>query len=379
MVEHKRVDRRTPEELEDKSHVKKKARQSLYDQLKAPGESAVPVVNSLAKPSIETPAALLADARSDEQRASLIMQLQQSYGNAYVRQVIERVRAEEGRKSMTAEVPLQTQADLIHIVNFDDGVGISLELGATLDGEEALPTTEEPEESEEPEEWQGEPEELLPPTDVLEDKPIDPATVSAQHNTERGGVSIPRGFGVCKPSVTRHITVNRGKKGLLGLGTIKYGVRAVLQARYRWEVQSQGKTDIAGADSPAVTAGTWQQVHDDLTPSSEPIPKSPRTKYWCQDLSEKHEQFHATDYQGAFNLYAEQAQAWLAGQRASSKKQARQRGNDALGTVMTNVRNRMGHAVSGPAEERAYKDGAPYYKARADAVRKRAEEERWVA
>ncbi|HEX9976641.1 MAG TPA: hypothetical protein VGA82_05255, partial [Dehalococcoidales bacterium] len=221
MVERKRVDHQTPEELEDKSRVRKKARQPLYDQLKTPDESAVPVVDSLAKPSIETPAALLANAHSDEELANMVTRLQQSYGNAYVQRVIERVRAGEGRKGATAEVPLQTQADLIRIVSFDDGVGISLGLGATLDGEEALPTTEEPEESEEPEEWQGEPEELLPATDVLEDKPIDPATMSAQHYTERGGVLIPRGFGVCKPNVTKHITVSRDKKGLFGLGTIK--------------------------------------------------------------------------------------------------------------------------------------------------------------
>jgi len=84
MVEHQRINRDKTEELEASSH-KKRGQQQLYDQLKAPDEG---TVDFQAEPSLEKHTALLANAHSDKQRASLVIQLQQSYGNTYVQRLL---------------------------------------------------------------------------------------------------------------------------------------------------------------------------------------------------------------------------------------------------------------------------------------------------
>lgn len=84
MVEHQRINRDKTEELEASSH-KKKAQQQVYDQLKAPDEG---IVDFQAESSLEQHSALLANTHSDKQRASLLIQLQQSYGNTYVQRLL---------------------------------------------------------------------------------------------------------------------------------------------------------------------------------------------------------------------------------------------------------------------------------------------------
>jgi len=84
MAEHQRINREKTEEMEESSH-KKKAQQQLYDQLKAPDEG---TVDFQAEPSMEKHTALLANTHSDKQRASFVIQLQQSYGNAYVQRLL---------------------------------------------------------------------------------------------------------------------------------------------------------------------------------------------------------------------------------------------------------------------------------------------------
>ena len=93
MAQHEQIKRERSEELEEESHHKKKTPQPLYDQLKTPDEG---MLGFQAEPSVDDHAALLADIRSDEQRANMVTQLQQSYGNTYVQRVIERIQAEKG-------------------------------------------------------------------------------------------------------------------------------------------------------------------------------------------------------------------------------------------------------------------------------------------
>ena len=85
MAQRKGINRDKSEEQDAESSPKKKARQPLYDQLKAPDEG---IVGFQAEPSLEKHASLLANAHSDEQRANLVMQLQRSYGNAYVQRLL---------------------------------------------------------------------------------------------------------------------------------------------------------------------------------------------------------------------------------------------------------------------------------------------------
>jgi hypothetical protein len=85
MAQHEQIKREKSEELEEESRHKKKSPQPLYDQLKAPDEG---TVDFSVEPSLERHAALLVDTHSDEQRANLVTQLQQSYGNAYVQRLL---------------------------------------------------------------------------------------------------------------------------------------------------------------------------------------------------------------------------------------------------------------------------------------------------
>ena len=97
MAQYQRKSRKGQEELEEEeSRHKKKAPQPVYDQLKATDEGVVPVADFLAEPSADKHAALLADVPSDEQRANLVTQLQQSYGNTYVQRVVEHIQSEKG-------------------------------------------------------------------------------------------------------------------------------------------------------------------------------------------------------------------------------------------------------------------------------------------
>jgi len=111
MAEHKQIDRVKPEELEEESRYKKKAQQPLYDQLKAPDEGLITSPDFVAKPSVGRYAALLADIQSDEQRARMVAQLQQAYGNAYVQQIMERIQAEKGSgQPLEPEIRLEMEA-----------------------------------------------------------------------------------------------------------------------------------------------------------------------------------------------------------------------------------------------------------------------------
>ena len=143
MTQQKRINREKQEELEEESRHKKKAQQPLYDQLKTPDEG---VVDFSVEPSIERHANLLTKLHSEEQRASLVTQLQQSYGNAYVQRVIERIqsRGNSPRSSdyKTVAEPSLTKTDSARVVIFEDGFGISLDMRATLDGEGAGPAEE---------------------------------------------------------------------------------------------------------------------------------------------------------------------------------------------------------------------------------------------
>jgi len=85
MTQRKQGKRDKTEKPEEQGGHKRKTTQSLYDQSKTADEG---VANLLAKTSVEDHATLLAEARSSEQRASLVTNLQKSYGNTYVQRLL---------------------------------------------------------------------------------------------------------------------------------------------------------------------------------------------------------------------------------------------------------------------------------------------------
>lgn len=132
-----------------------------------------------------------------------------------------------------------------------------------------------------------------------------------------------------------------------------------------WEIHSRGKKDVLDEKSLNIKDGTWPTTASDLTPDmSDDNGRPPRTLFWAPDLTERHEKFHAAEFQtygkAAFDLAAE----WLQKQTATSDA-------DAL-AVAKRVPNEMVATIRATyvpmSESRAYGDGAPSYKARAEAI-----------
>ncbi|MFC1892707.1 DUF4157 domain-containing protein [Chloroflexota bacterium] len=92
MAERETMNRKKKKKLEAEITHKRKAKPA-YDQSKAADQGALDLKG---KPSVNRHAAILAQVHSNEQRANLIIQLQQSYGNAYVQQVMGRIQSEKG-------------------------------------------------------------------------------------------------------------------------------------------------------------------------------------------------------------------------------------------------------------------------------------------
>ncbi len=88
MAKHERVKVDNQKNRNDKSNSVKKQEQQTYDQLKISGEDEFMITETPFLPEVDKHADLLTGARSDKQRTNLVMQLQRTYGNNYVQQLI---------------------------------------------------------------------------------------------------------------------------------------------------------------------------------------------------------------------------------------------------------------------------------------------------
>jgi hypothetical protein len=136
----------------------------------------------------------------------------------------------------------------------------------------------------------------------------------------------------------------------------------------RWNTNGGGNTDVLSATTPAVNAANHIAIADDLKPDG--IGRPARSTYWCSDLTERHEQFHASDDIARARLYFPTAKAFLDSQTVAP--------NDAaVRALLETARSRVEadgwawyHGTPG-GENRAYADGKTGYQARSDAVRAR--------
>jgi hypothetical protein len=141
-----------------------------------------------------------------------------------------------------------------------------------------------------------------------------------------------------------------------------------------WGVHSLGRTNIPDENVKAVKKSKWQAIRDDLKPDGKGRPQ--RDKYWAKDLTERHEQFHASDDIQRAQAYVPTAKTWLDGQTVRAKHIKKDL-KKHLETVRSNV-EADGWAWYGTGgEDRAYADGSASYQARADAVEARATKEGW--
>jgi len=192
----------------------------------------------------------------------------------------------------------------------------------------------------------------------------------------RGGAG-PNGFGVTRSRI-RFTNVNISSS----IGTVFnngiYTVTADMEHTITWQVRSGtgpgSQVDIAGATDSDLKACNYQLVSKDLTPNmSSDNGRPPRSNYWAEDLTIRHELFHAQDqrrddYGPAMTTAA---QTWLNTQTASSASQVRN-------TLMPQARNQGVAAFNAKvalpsAEGDAYGDGAPLYLARANSIKSKGD------
>lgn len=221
------------------------------------------------------------------------------------------------------------------------------------------------------------------PITVSEVAPTEEPVTPAEDNTisstfthaptvTRGGIAPGGNFGITG-SRFRFTNVNIDPSAGTLIGSGVYTVTGDLTQTINWEVQSGtgpgSEVDIAGDSDPDIKACNYQLVSSDLTPNmGSDNGRPPRTKYWSQDLTERHELFHTTqrsDHWGPDTLTA--AQTWLNGQTATSASQIR---SSLLQRALNEgIRVFNTFATAPAAEGDTYGDGAPLYLARANAIK----------
>jgi hypothetical protein len=126
MAQPARVNHEERERQEEERKRRKKASQQLYNHRKTPDEG---MADFAATAQMDSHATLLSQVSSAEQQAKLITQLQQSYGNAYVQRLIERIQAEKGSGR-----PLEPETRSEMEVAFKQDLGdVRVHTGATAD------------------------------------------------------------------------------------------------------------------------------------------------------------------------------------------------------------------------------------------------------
>jgi hypothetical protein len=144
-----------------------------------------------------------------------------------------------------------------------------------------------------------------------------------------------------------------------------YNVTGQVDCPIGWEIHGLGRKDVLDEKSANLKRGNWRTAASDLTPDmSDDNGRPPRGHFWAPDLTERHEKFHAGEFKSYGKAAFDLAAQWLQKQTASSDA-------DAM-AVAKRVPNEMVATIRATyvpmSESRAYGDGAPAYKARADAI-----------
>ena len=192
------------------------------------------------------------------------------------------------------------------------------------------------------------------------------ATFAYSGPATHGGVTVGAGdFGVTKGSVQpfSNVVITAGGK---------FTVTADLKQTVNWDTRAttgpNGQVNIMSETDAALTSTNYAQAASDLTPDMTDLKgRPPRTKFWSKDLTEKHEKFHADERVDFVKTAAPNAQTWLATQNAAKKEDV----PALLDTAWNDKIFKPWDKFTDPpgVEERAYTDGAPSYKARADAIK----------
>lgn len=206
------------------------------------------------------------------------------------------------------------------------------------------------------------PDMVVPPELVVAEQDSIAATITYAGSVTQSGSVSPFGATTWNNFTVSGITVTPSPGAFTATFTLTNPIT--------FNVAAGGRTDIPSESAAAITHANFPRVASDLTPNmSSDGGRPPRTQFWAQDLTVRHENFHATERRGFAATGAQQAQTWLSGQTATSAAE--------VGALIAQVPGRViasSQAAAGDVhtkESRAYGDGAPLYQARADAIRAR--------
>ena len=333
-----------------------------------------------------TPVGAETGGRSSGNAAS-VLRLQRSAGNTAVAQAIQSQRStstasstadvDEGvlplRHQISVVVPRATAADVAMpgpaerrrtLRSSSGGVESDAPSGAEGKSDRILAVAETPRvEEPEPGATVTVPDIELPELEAVEEQDAIVPLVPYAPTINKGGAA-PSGFGVTRPytfSLTG-IAITNSDAGYIVSAVlnnpIKYQVRASTGPSRQKNITSDSDADI--------TSANYRTAASDLTPDTSDLNgRPPRTQFWSNSLTVRHERFHCTDGMGHALAGATNANAWLAGQTASSAAQV----TALLGQVPQRVINARRANMTYPGrEERAYGDGASAYRALANAI-----------
>ena len=181
---------------------------------------------------------------------------------------------------------------------------------------------------------------------------------------KRGGAA-PSGFGVTRSFASKLTGIKVTSKAST------YEVTATVEHPITYQVRSgtgpDSQKDIASATDADITKTNYPKVVTDLTPDMSDLNgRPPREKFWAEDLTLKHEKVHADDDKKNGPGAMRTVTTWLNAQTAASVADV----NSLLGKLPGRFADALLAALSTEdGEKHAYGDGAPSYKARANAIK----------
>ena len=162
-------------------------------------------------------------------------------------------------------------------------------------------------------------------------------------------------------------------------------MQLVVDNKITYWVHSGGRTDIASDADADITQTNYTKVVSDLTPSPTAVKNAttdlyknqpPRTKFWAEDLTLKHERFHAAEDVKFGKQGAEIARDWLNTQAVSKIEDL----DPLIVTARDKVSDKIKLEMAVPrSEDDAYNDGAPDYTARAQAIKTKGDANGYAA
>lgn len=180
----------------------------------------------------------------------------------------------------------------------------------------------------------------------------------------RGGAQ-PTGFGVTRSfgSKLTGVTVTASA----GTFTVKGTFEHPITYQVRTSTGPDGQVDIASDSDTDITKDNYATVASDLTPNMGDLNgRPPRTKFWAEDLTLRHELVHAEDDKKNGPAAMATAVTWLNTQTAANVEEVK--------TALRGMAGKFSSALlaalsTEDGEKHAYGDGASSYKARADAIK----------